>query len=66
MKPGDKVIYRGGMKPEYGMVVHVYVDEHGDEDCYVAFFGNEFPEGAPSTKPYVLRYYASSLEPVGE
>lgn len=30
-------------------------------DCYVAFFGDEFPNGKPSEKPYVLRYAVTSL-----
>jgi len=35
----------------------------GDEDCYVAFFGERFPPGeVPERIPYVLRYAASSLE----
>lgn len=46
---------------EVGVVVWLWKDEHGDTDAYVAFFGEQFPEGIPETKPYILRYYASSL-----
>ena len=49
---------------EVGVVVWCWSNEHGDTDTYVAFFGNEFPEGAPHEAPYVLRYYESSLMPV--
>lgn len=66
LKPGDKVIYRGGEYPEYGIVVHSWLNEHSDEDCYVAFFGAGvfFPKTSDQliVKPYVLRYFASSLE----
>jgi len=30
-------------------------------DCYVAFFGGEFPKGRPPDKPDLLRYAAVSL-----
>jgi hypothetical protein len=53
--------------PEFGVVVHCWMsDEIGGYDCYVAFFGDEFPSGAPNQKPYVLRYAASSLDVVSE
>lgn len=49
---------------EVGVVIHLWIDpELGVEDAYVAFFGQEFPEGKPDQKPYVLRYFAGSLEP---
>ncbi len=49
-------------KPEYGVVVHCWDDaEICGYDCYVAFFGEAFPEGKPAEKPYVLRYAAVSL-----
>lgn len=48
--------------PEFGVVVHCWLDDEiGMFDCYVAFFGPEFPDGEPSEKPYVLRYAATSL-----
>lgn len=48
--------------PEFGIVVHCWLDEEmGMFDCYVAFFGDGFPEGQPVEKPYVLRYAATSL-----
>ena len=47
---------------EFGVVVHCWLDDEiGMFDCYVAFFGPEFPEGKPSEKPYILRYAATSL-----
>jgi hypothetical protein len=47
---------------EFGVVVHCWLDEEiGGFDCYVAFFGNEFPNGKPPEKPYVLRYASTSL-----
>jgi len=33
-------------------------------DCYVAFFGGSLPTGAPNERPYVLRYFSTSLEVV--
>lgn len=47
---------------EVGVVVWLWVDEHGDVDAYVAFFGTKFPGGEPAGTPYVLRYYANTLE----
>ena len=48
---------------EAGVVAYLWTDEHGDVDAYVTFFGKEFPVGEPTEKPYVLRYYAASLDP---
>ena len=49
---------------EVGVVVWLWHSEEIDAtDTYVAFFGDQFPTGAPSEKPYVLRYAASSLVP---
>ena len=48
---------------EVGVVVHIWRDSETDlDDAYIAFFGSEFPEGKPSEKPVVLRYYVSGLE----
>jgi hypothetical protein len=53
--------------PEFGVVVHCWMSEEiGGYDCYVAFFGNEFPSGQPKQIPYVLRYASSSLNVVDE
>jgi hypothetical protein len=41
-------------------------EEIGTYDCYVAFFGDEFPSGPPKWTPYVLRYAAQSLNVVSE
>ena len=50
---------------EVGIVVHTWYKPTIDEtDCYIAFFGQSFPEGKPTEKPYVLRYAATSLEAV--
>jgi hypothetical protein len=66
---GTKVRYDGIEEggPELGVIVHCWMSEEiGGYDCYVAFFGNEFPSGCPKEKPYVLRYAASSLHVVSE
>ena len=48
--------------PEFGIVVHCWLSDEIDMfDCYVAFFGDRFPDGPPTEKPYVLRYAARSL-----
>ena len=62
--PGTRVRLDGAADdgPEYGIVVHCWQDDAiGAYDCYVAFFGDEFPSAQPREKPYVLRYAASSL-----
>ena len=46
---------------EIGVVVHIWYD-NGIEDTYVSFFGKKMPNGKPDEKPYVLRYFTSSLE----
>ena len=48
--------------PEYGVVVHCWLEQEIDGyDCYVAFFGNEPPTGKPAKMPYILRYASTSL-----
>lgn len=50
---------------EFGYIIHAWVDDEVDAvDCYVAFMGNTWPSIGvkPSEKPYVLRYFLSSLE----
>jgi hypothetical protein len=50
---------------EVGIIIHTWHDEFLDTtDCYVAFYGHDFPDGRPVEKPYVLRYLISSLEAV--
>jgi hypothetical protein len=64
LPPGTKVRYDGLVEggPEYGVVVHCWIDSEMDiYDCHVAFFGNEFPPGAPTDRPYILRYASMSL-----
>jgi hypothetical protein len=52
----------GEPTPEFGVVVHCWLDDKiGMFDCYVAFFGDKFPDGQPPEEPYVLRYAATSL-----
>ncbi|MEL6359887.1 MAG: hypothetical protein AAFR21_02290 [Pseudomonadota bacterium] len=47
---------------EFGVVVHCWFNKTMDGyDCYVAFFGDTLPDNEPATKPYVLRYTATSL-----
>lgn len=58
--PGQRVKHRS--TGEVGVVVYAWFDESSVVDVYVAFFGDCFPKGEPSTKPYLLRYYESSLE----
>ncbi len=49
---------------EYGVVVHCWMDnEIGMYDCFIAFFGDGFPDSKPDEKPYVLRYHSMSLIP---
>jgi hypothetical protein len=62
LRVGQRVRYRGTGEDEVGIVVCTWKNEHGDEDAYVAFFGAAFPSGEPERAPYVLRYYASSLD----
>lgn len=53
------------MTVEVGVVIHIWLSDNGcDNDAYVAFFGETFPEGVPDVKPYILRYYVSSLEQI--
>ena len=66
LSPGTLVRYDDSSEPEYGVVVHRWSDEEiGAADCYVAFFGNETPNGKPPEKPYILRYAATSLVVLG-
>lgn len=52
----------GDPQPEYGTVVHCWLDEAGGfYDCYVAFFEHGVPDGKPIGKPYVLRYASAVL-----
>ena len=44
------------------MVVHCWINgEIGGYDCYIAFFGDAIPDGAPQKRPYLLRYASASL-----
>jgi hypothetical protein len=49
---------------EVGVVVWSWKNMDGVVDAYVAFFCETFPGGEPIEKPYILRYYESSLEPL--
>ena len=50
---------------EVGIVIWTWHNEFlSAQDCYVAFFGKELPEGEPTEKPYVLRYISTSLEQI--
>lgn len=71
LAPGTRVCLESGLNdageeaPEYGVVIHCWrIEELDAYDCYVAFFGSEFPTGEPNEKPYILRYYTSTLETV--
>ena len=51
---------------EVGRVVHCW-DHAGIWDCYVAFFGEKAPgKNEEPSKPYVLRYWAASLDVLEE
>ena len=48
---------------EVGVVVHIWRDPETDlDDAYIAFFGDEFPNGKPSEKPVILRYFVGGLD----
>ncbi|MBV1689678.1 hypothetical protein KRR38_18810 [Novosphingobium sp. G106] len=66
--PGTKVrrdaVWNDDEHPtsEFGIVVHCWFDdEMGMFDCYIAFFGQVFPEGKPAEMPYILRYAVRGL-----
>ena len=64
LPPGTLVRYDGREDgfPEYGVVVHCWLDDEiGMHDCCVAFFGEKLPTGEPDEWPYVLRYASISL-----
>lgn len=55
----------GQARKEFGYILHVWRNQDLEAiDCYVAFFGEEFPVAGTKSKvkPYVLRYLLSSLE----
>ena len=65
LPPGTRVRYDGTGEPEYGIVVQCWInDEIQAYDCYIAFFGERFPEAAPNHIPYILRYSSMSLTAV--
>jgi hypothetical protein len=48
--------------PEYGVVVHCWLDPDIDfHECHIAFYGDELPTGAHKKPPYILRYSSNSL-----
>ena len=67
LPPGTRVRYDGTGEPEYGIVVHCWInDQIQAYDCYIAFFGDQFPEGAPKYIPYILRYASTSVVVVSD
>lgn len=61
LQPGDRV--RLISTGEVGVVVWTWRDDELDgPDTYVAFFGESFPMGRPDQPPYILRYFATSLQ----
>ena len=67
LQPGQKVRLRS--TGEVGIVVWLWQNESQDTDVYVAVLGDKFPETEypqdhSPTKPYLLKYYATSLEPI--
>lgn len=65
---GSKVSYRSNRgepdeQVEVGVVIHICLSDNGiDDDAYIAFFGETFPDGPPQEEIYVLRYYVGNLE----
>ena len=62
-----KVDGDGLVSPQAGIVIHSWRDD--EADCfmsYVAFFGDELPQGKPTCEPYVLQHRASSLAQLTE
>jgi hypothetical protein len=52
LSPGTRVRYDGTGEPEYGIVVHCWInDEIQAYNCYIAFFGEQLPAGAPKRYP---------------
>ncbi len=49
---------------EVGVVVWMWDVDDSGADAYVAFYGDSFPVEEPTDKPYVLRYYTTSLEKI--
>lgn len=68
IQPGSRVRYDGSGVPEFGVVVHCWTAPGwgGMYDCYVAFFGRDFPTGEPAHQPYLLRYSAISLRTIAD
>jgi len=66
LNPGTRVSYNGIKgSVECGVVIHCWFEEEiSGYDCYVAFFGQKWPENKPDDV-YVLRYAAISLEVMG-
>lgn len=63
--PGTFVTLEHEVGREVGIVVATWLDEHGIQDCYVAFYGEDWPKlDTKPAMPYILRYYASSLRAV--
>ena len=62
----DTVIFEGDESSlDVGVIVHAWNND-GDIDCYVAFFGEQWPSHneKPEQIPYVLRYFLASLEEI--
>jgi hypothetical protein len=75
-RPGDKVILQHADKDdpeaaefgimtgrEYGVIVATWWDDFlGAYDCWIAFYGKRgFPKDPSKTKPYILKYFETSL-----
>lgn len=75
-RPGDKVILQHADKNdpeaaefgimtgrEYGVIVATWWDDFlGAYDCWIAFYGKRgFPKDPSKTKPYILKYFETSL-----
>jgi hypothetical protein len=63
LQPGQRVSLGVGSSKEYGIVACTYLDA-GIIEVYAVFFGSSYPDTdkRPSCRPYLLRYYGTSLD----
>lgn len=64
-RPGDRVRHEIDGSTEYGVVIATWPvcgERGGQLDCRVAFWAERPRDGVDPGAPYVMRYYASSLE----
>jgi len=71
IEPGTRVrlaiaIMDDGMvTPQPGIVIHCWRDEETSAfESYVAFFGDELPQGKPLDEPYIVQHKTTALETI--